>query len=103
MPTDQNVHLSFTNTDFVWHGIIPQSTVTTWLLPALGSGNGTTTPTTPPPYANSTASGFSNSTVCSATAIVPSAGSSAAMSLLPVPHTDHVVANGTSSEPDWNR
>lgn len=104
MNRTENVRLSFTGSQNVWEGVVPNATVTTWIMPCdevLSSGNGTSTAPGLYPLVNGTSTGAGpfgtgqapNST-CSlppATATPTSSTSSSSTPLVPVPNRHHVV------------
>ena len=88
--SDQDVVISFTEGGFEWEGTIPNSTVTTWLLPSdqivgqsegFGQASGMTMGTAPAGSSCPMSSSFASSSSSSPTS-----------TLKPVPHTTHTIA-----------
>ncbi|KAK4634343.1 Endo-1,6-beta-D-glucanase [Fulvia fulva] len=102
MNRTENVRLSFTGSGNVWEGVVPSSTVTTWLIPAdenVPKNNTDSTMAYPFAHANRTNStgpiGARKNETCVlppvTTAAPTSTASTSTTPLLPVPHATHFV------------
>lgn len=96
--SDQNIRLSFTGSANVWQGTVPNSTVTTWLIPSDGVLNSTYPTCATPlpsmagaPYGNVTSAAFSINLTATYSASSSSSSSSSSTALLPVPDTTHSI------------
>ncbi|CAK4033451.1 glycoside hydrolase family 30 [Lecanosticta acicola] len=105
MNRTENVRLSFTGSDSVWEGVVPNATVTTWILPCdnVMRGDRAANATSPAsyPFANGTSpwngptgTGRASNEICKLPPVTTAASSSASSSstpLVPVPNQGHVV------------
>ncbi len=85
--SDQDVILSVDGHE--WEGVIPNSTVVTWLLP---SNQITGQSGVLPLASGATAGGTGGSGVCPTTSMVSSSSMAATSTLEPVPNTTHIIA-----------
>ncbi|KAK4548099.1 hypothetical protein LTR36_010819 [Oleoguttula mirabilis] len=115
--SDQDVVLSFSGqSGQFWEGTVPNSTVTTWLIPSeqvLRQTNGTQAASMVPPYPfkngsvpHATGSGSASSVTGTGTSVLAcsvttpatsSSSSSTSATVIPVPDTTHTIATGTAS------
>lgn len=108
MNRTENVRLSFTGSRNVWEGVVPNSTVTTWLIPAderIRKNETDVAAAYPFAHAdqtNNTTSGLKKNGTCVlppvTTAATTAAATSVATPLLPVPHATHIVQQNLLSE-----
>ncbi|EME48844.1 glycoside hydrolase family 30 protein [Dothistroma septosporum NZE10] len=107
MNRTESIRLSFTGSGHIWEGDVPNSTVTTWLLPSdeMIRKNNTDVmkpyPFTHANRTNSTAPGRKRTETCALRPVTTVSSSSATTStapLLPVPYATHFVQQNLLSE-----
>jgi glucan endo-1,6-beta-glucosidase len=90
--SDQVVVLSFNDNNDVWEGVVPNATVTTWLLPPVGVGAPAVQ------FSNSTTFANGTGAVCPTSTESTSTSSSSSSSTLElVPFTTHTIASAQPS------
>ncbi|KAF2718076.1 glycoside hydrolase family 30 protein, partial [Polychaeton citri CBS 116435] len=94
---DEHVRLSFTGSDYIWHGVIPNATLTTWLIPSDIRINGTHPPGQP---SHSMPSGPGNYSATTGhhhswTATHTTWSKHMSDPITPVPYTTHTIHTST--------